>query len=170
MSALTAVSQRADFLQAVHVLKADKKERRSKLDKTFYKLLEKNSETLARLTEIEEEEFSAKRGSRDNAARLSKILKSKQVRNFQGFTDDDEEYIGSVISELDAGGIPKKISKRIYAKLEKTQELLVNPLKLLTLLKQELPEAFLQPSQVEQRQGRGNVNEIILSEYFNAAD
>ena len=92
------------------------------------------------------------------------------MRNFQGFTDDDEEYIGSVISELDAGGIPKKISKRIYAKLEKTQELLVNPLKLLTLLKQELPEAFLQPSQVEQRQGRGNVNEIILSEYFNAAD
>ena len=71
------------------------------------------------------------------------------MRNFQGFTDDDEEYIGSVIID-DAGGIPKKISKRIYAKLEKTQELLVNPLKLLTLLKQELPEAFLKPNQVEQ--------------------
>jgi hypothetical protein len=96
------------------------------------------------------------------------MLKAKQVRNFQGFTEDDEEYISNVISELDAGGIPKKISQRIYAKVEKTPELLVNPLKLLTLLKLELPAAFLQPNQAEQRQGRGTTKEIILSEYFNA--
>jgi hypothetical protein len=122
---------------------------------------------LTRSTEIEEEEFSTKRGSKDNAARLSKMLKAKQVRNFQGFTEDDEEYISNVISELDAGGIPKKISQRIYAKVEKTPDLLVNPLKLLALLKLELPMAFLQPNQAEQGQGRGVAKEIILSEYFN---
>lgn len=164
------VSEELDFLQAAQVLKADATELRSKLDKTFYKLLEKNSEMLTRSTEIEEEEFSTKRGSRDNAVRLSKILKAKQVKNFQGFTDDDEEYIASIIAELDAGGIPKKISQRIYAKVEKTPELLVNPLKLLALLKLELPAAFLQPNQAEQGQGIGAAKEIILSEYFNAVD
>jgi superfamily II DNA or RNA helicase len=164
------VSEELDFLQAAQVLKADATELRSKLDKTFYKLLEKNSDMLTRSTEIEEEEFSTKRGSRDNAARLSKILKAKQVKNFQGFTDDDEEYIANVIAELDAGGIPKKISQRIHAKVERTPELLVNPLKLLALLKLELPAAFLQPNRTEQGRVRGSAKEIILSEYLNAEE
>jgi superfamily II DNA/RNA helicase len=164
------VSEELDFLQAAQALRADATELRSKLDHTFYKLLEKNSEMLTRSTEIEEEEFSTKRGSRDNAARLSKVLKAKQVKNFQGFTDDDEEYIVNVISELDAGGIPKKISQRIYARVEKTPELLANPLKLLALLKMELPAAFLQPNQAEQGQGKGAVKEIILSEYFSVEE
>lgn len=164
------IAEELDFLQAAHALKADVSEQRAKLDKTFYSLLEKNGEMLTRSTELEEEEFSAKRGSRDNAARLSKVLKAKQVRNFQGFTEDDEEYIASVIAELDAGGIPKKVSQKIYAKVEKSPELLVNPLKLLTLLKLELPKAFLQPNQAEQGQGRGSSKEIILSEYFSAVE
>lgn len=125
---------------------------------------------LTKSTEVEEEEFSTKRGSRDNAARLSKILRAKQVRTFQGFTEDDEEYIASVIAELDAGGIPKKVSQRIYAKVEKSPEVLVNPLKLLALLKLELPNAFLQPNQAEQGQGRASSREIILSEYFSTVE
>lgn len=44
------VSEELDFLQAAQVLKADATEPRSKLDKTFYKLLEKNSEMLTRST------------------------------------------------------------------------------------------------------------------------
>lgn len=164
------VSEELDFMQAAQALEADVGEKRTRLDKTFYSLLEKNAEMLAISTEIEEEEFSSKRGSRDNAARLSKILKAKQVRNFQGFTEDNEEYISQVISELDAGGIPKKITQRIYTKVENSPELLVNPLKLLALLKLELPSAFLQPTQAEQGQGRGATKEIILSEYFNAVE
>lgn len=165
-----SVSEELDFLQTAHALKANIREERLKLDKTFYELLDKNSEMLARSTETEEEEFSTKRGSRDNAARLSKMLKAKQVRNFQGFTEEDEEYISNVIEELDAGGIPKKISQRIHAKVEKSTELLVNPLKLLALLKLELPLAFLQPNQAEQGQGIRATKEIILSEYFKASD
>lgn len=164
------VAEELDFIQAANALKSEASEKRSQLDKTFYSLLEQNSAMLARSTEMEEEEFSTKRGSRDNAARLSKVLKAKQVRKFQGFTEEDEEYISDVIAELDAGGIPKKLSQRIYTKVEKTPELLLNPLKLLALLKLELPIAFLQPNQVEQGQGRTAVKEIILSEYFKAVD
>lgn len=164
------VAEELDFLQAAQVLEAKAQEKRSQLDKIFYTLLEKNSAMLTQSTEVEEEEFSTKRGSRDNAARLLKILKAKQVRNFQGFTEDDEEYISQVIAELDAGGVPKKISQCIYAKVEKTPEILVNPLKLLTLLKLKLPRAFLQPNQAEHGQGRGATKEIILSEYFKGVD
>jgi superfamily II DNA/RNA helicase len=164
------VAEELGFLEAAHALKAEAQEKRSTLDKTFYELLDKNSEMLSRSAEVEEEEFSTKRGSRDNAARLSKILKAKQVRNFQGFTEGDEEYIANVIEELDAGGIPKKISQRIYAKIEKSTELLVNPLKLLALLKLELPLAFLQPNQAEQGQGIRATKEIILSVYHKASE
>lgn len=164
------VAEELDFLQAAHALKADSQEKRSTLDDTFYALLEKNSEMLSRSTEIEEEEFASKRGSRDNAVRVSKILKAKQVKNFQGFTDEDEEYISHVISELDAGGIPKKVAQRIFVKIEKSPEFLMNPLKLLALLRLELPSAFLQPTQAEQRIGYGSTKEIILSEYFNVND
>lgn len=162
------MAEELDFIQAAHALKVDVQEKRSKLDKSFYSLLEKNLEMLSHSTEIEEEEFSIRHGSRDNSVRLSRVLKAKQIRNFQSFTDDDIEYIANVIAELDAGGIPKKISQRIYAKVEEKPELFVNPLKLLAILKLELPAAFLQPSQVEQDQGRGAAKEIILSEYFNA--
>jgi len=162
-------SEELDFMEAAQILEAEAKEKRARLDGTFYRLLEKNADMLVRSTEVEEDEFSTKRGSRDNAARLSKILRAKQVRNFKGFTEDDEDYVAQVISELDAGGIPKKISQRIFSKVESTPELLVNPLKLIALLKLELPSAFLKPNQVEYEKGKGAPNEIILSEYFNAS-
>lgn len=162
------VSQELDFLQAAHALKVNSNEKRSQLDNTFYSLLEKNSEMLSISSKIEDEEFSTKRGSRDNAARLSKMLKAKQIKTFKGYTDDDENYISKVIEELDAGGIPKKVSQRIYNKVQKTPELLINPLKILTLLKLELPSAFLQPNHIEATQGLGTKKEIILSEYFKA--
>ena len=67
-----------------------------------------------------DEEFSSKRGSRDNSARLSKILNAKEIKNYKGFTEDDEKYIQQVIGELDSGGIPKKISQIIYKKIQDT--------------------------------------------------
>jgi superfamily II DNA or RNA helicase len=164
----TSIAQELDFIQAAHAFRAEPSEKRSKLDKTFYSLLEKNAEMLTKSTEQEEEEFTSKRGSRDNAARLSKMLKAKQIRNFQGFTDNDDLYLSQVIEELDAGGIPKKITQTIYSKIESAPELLTNPLKILALIKLELPAAFLRPTQADQGQGRGVSKEIILSEYFNA--
>ena len=104
---IMVMSQELDFLQAVHVLKADKRTT-IKLDKTFYKLLEKNSETLARLTEIEEEEFSAKRGNRDNAARLSKILKSKQIEIFKDLRTMMKNILEVSLVSLMLVGSPRK--------------------------------------------------------------
>lgn len=162
------IPQEIDFLQSAKFLSAKEQEVRSKLDRDFYTLLEKNAEMLGKVTDIEEEEFSSQRGSRDNAARLAKMLKSKEVRNFSGFTEDDEAYIERVIEELDAGGIPKRLSQKIYAKIQDTPEIVVNPIKLLGILKVTLSNDFLEPTHAEMKIGISSRKEIILSEYFNS--
>ena len=164
------VPDEIDFIAAAKILSSGEDEKRSNLNKVFYDLLEKNAEMLEKVTDLEEEDFSSKRGSRDNAARLSKILKSKEIRFFQGFTEDDEAYITQVISELDAGGIPKKLSQKIYNKIQETPEIIANPIKLLGILKMNLSKDFLNPTHAENNQGRSSHKEIILSEYFNSQD
>jgi hypothetical protein len=164
----SSISTELDFIDAAKLLSARPSEKRSKLDKTFYGLLDKNLNMLKDIGEIEDEEFSAKRGSGDNAARLSKMLNAKEIRNYKGFTEDDEMYIKRVIDELDAGGIPKKISQRIYKKIKETPEIVANPIKLLGILKTMLSNDFLQPTQGEVDRGISMEKEIILSEYFNA--
>lgn len=162
------VSKEIDFIEAAKILTAKSSEKITKLDKQFYKLLEKNTAMLSEVTDYEIEEYSSKRGSRDNAARLSKILRSKEIRKYKGFTDEDEYYVGRVVDELDAGGIPKNISKKIYTSIQKTPEIIANPMKLLAILKINLPNEFLSVTQLGKNTGGIAKKEIILSEYFNA--
>ena len=161
-----SISKEIDFIEAAKQFTAKENEKPSKLDKTFYELLDKNLKMLTQVDENEEDEFSAKRGSRDNSARLFKILNAKNIKKYQGFTDNDEFYIQSVINELNAGAIPKKITQTIYKKVQDTPEIISNPLKLLALLKTTLPNDFLQPTHNEIDKGISGKKEIILSEYF----
>jgi len=164
----SSISAEIDFMEAAKQFIAKPSEKSNKLDKSFYELLDKNLEMLKKIDEIEEDEFSSKRGSGDNAARLSKILNAKDIKNYKGFTDDNELYIQSIINELNSGGIPKKVTQKIYKKVSNAPEIIANPLKLLALLKTTLPSDFLQPSQNEINKGISGKREIILSEYFNA--
>jgi len=164
----SSVSSEIDFVEAAKKLIAKPSEKQSKLNKLFYDLLDKNLEMLKKVDENGEDEFSTKRGSGDNAARLSKLLNAKDIKNYKGFTEDDELYIKLVIDELDAGGIPKKISQRIYKKIQETHEIIANPIKLLGILRTILPSDFLQPTQNDIDKGITRKKEIILSEYFNA--
>lgn len=163
----TFTSTECDFIKAAKLLTAKPGEKNRKLDPLFYKLLEKNMAMLEKVDAYEEEELSGIRGSRDNAARLAKILRTRQIRKYQGFTDDDEAYIERVIAELDSGSIPKKITRGIYQKVSNTPEIIVNPLKLLILLKDLLPMDFLQPSQSGFAAAMSIKKEIILSEYYS---
>jgi len=164
---LDILSEELDFISAAELLEAKPTESRHKHGKDFYSLLEQNQLTLEKITEQEEEDFSSKRGSRDNAARLVKIIGAKQIRRYQGFTEDDEDYLSLVIDELNAGGIPKKLSSKIYKKIESTPELVVNPLKLLSVLKMAISPDFFQKMYAESAAGVSTNREVILSEYFS---
>lgn len=164
---IVATSSEVDFIEAAKLLSAKPNEERAHLDKSFYELLEKNLEMLKMVNENEEEEFSSKRGGADNAARLSKLLSAREIRNYKGFTDEDEIYITQVIDELNSAGIPKKIAQKIYKEIQETPEIVANPIKLLGILKTMLSSDFLQPTHNEIDRGLTTKKEIILSEYFN---
>ena len=156
-----------DFISAAQHLSCETSEPRSKIDAGFYELLERNAEMLETMSNIEEEEFSTKRGSRDNAARLSKFLKAKQIRRYSGYTDIDEDYLSQVIAELDSGGIPKKISANVYKAITDQPEIIMNPLKVINLLKMNISSDFLQPTHAQAGSSKLATKEVILSEYFN---
>jgi len=161
-----SISIEIDFIETAKLLTAKPNELCSKLNKSFYSLLKKNLEMLGKVSDFEEELSSSLRGG-DNAVKLSKILKSKEIKNYKGFAEDDEVYVKKVIEELDFGSVPKKITQRIYKKITTTPEIKENPIKLLGVLKTILPNDFLQPTQNEINKGVSNKKEIILSEYFN---
>lgn len=167
-SGTTSISSEIDFTEAAKKLVAKQNEKQSKLNKLFYEMLDKNLEMLKKVDEHDIDEYSSKRGSGDNAARLSKILNAKEIKKYQNFTDDDELYLKHVIDELDSGGIPKKITQKLYKKIQETPEIIQNPIKLLAILKTTLPSDFLQPTQNDMNKGINSKKEIILSEYFNA--
>ncbi|MDD3940550.1 MAG: helicase-related protein, partial [Candidatus Pacebacteria bacterium] len=162
-----AISHEIDFIEAAKKLEAKQNEKRSKLKKLFYEMLRKNLEMLKTVDEYDPEEYSLKGRGGDNAVRLSKILNSKEIKKYQKFTDDEELYIKYVINELDSGGIPKKITQKLYKKIQETPEIIKNPIKLLAILKTILPSDFLQPAQSDINKGINSKKEIILSEYFN---
>lgn len=155
-----------DFIEAAKTLHANASEKRMTIDELFYQLLEKNLSMLNQVEDYEENEFSTKRGSRDNAARLYKILNAKQVKNYEKFTEDDEEYVRRVIIELNSGGIPKKVTQKIYQELSQNIEIVNNPIKILGVLKTTLPSEFLEDSDNGVNMNASAKKEIILSEYF----
>ena len=88
-------------------------------------------------------------------------MKAKEFRKYQGFTDDDEEYIRLVLRGYEYGVIPKNTTKGIKKKIEKES----NPLKVLAILKKSIPNNILDLG----RPGQSSVSskrEVILSEYL----
>lgn len=162
-------SKELDFTAAAEKLRAKKSEKSLSISETFYTMLEMNLAMLQNVTEFEDDKFTSKRGSRDNAARLVTILSAKQIRNYAGFTDADEEYLEAVLAELNAGSIPKKLTQKLYTKIESTPTIITNPIKLIALLKTTLPDDFLQPTVKEVESGQKAKKEIILSALYRAS-
>jgi len=161
----TRISEEIDFFETAKLLQAQTNDTKSKLDKKFYELLDKNNEMLEKITESEDE-YTQARSGRDHSVRLAKKLKSKEIREFSGFTDQDENYILNVVRELEAGGIPKRLSKDINETINRSSEILLNPLKILAILRLKLPEEFLKSIHSDTNNAKSFETEIVLSEYF----
>ncbi len=130
------------------------------LPKEFYPLLERNKQEFDLLTSGEMVEKTG-RGSKSNEAYLIKRLKAKDIKYFQGFTDDDEDFLKAVLSAFEDGIIPRNTSKRLKQELE--QE--INPLKMLAIFRNNIPINLLTGGQAAP--GRElHTREVILSEYL----
>ena len=162
---LASESQNAelDFLTTAKLFEASEKTPGQKIHKDFHGLLASNKTQIEiDLLEIEEEEDTTKKGGRDNATRIRKILNAKEIKRFNGFTDTDDEYLAKVRDMLDEGGMPKTVSKRIFSEIiDET-----NPMKILAAIKRNLPEQFFNHTASAKDVSMSIPKEVILSEYL----
>jgi hypothetical protein len=82
--------------------------------------------------------------------------------NFAGYTEDDEEFIRKVIRLLEDGALPRPTLKKLSAAFKAEAQ----PLKLVGIMRRDIPPAFFQASRAEGVQHSFKPREVILSEYF----
>lgn len=158
-------SEEIDFMGAAGRLETETKTSREKLPADFYDKLEKNKEAFTFTTTEEAEEMKAPRGGRDSTVQVLKILKA--IRDFRQYTEDQEAYLKRVMNRLEEGALPKQTAKTVLRALEK--ELKTgnpNPLKVLALLQNNIPDEFLESHIAESAAHTFGPREVILSEYL----
>ncbi len=156
-----------DFFAAAKLMEADKNTNKEKLDDKLHDYLERNKKEFEFSTTEESEEVS-RRGGRDSATFVVRILRANEIKNFKGYTDEDELYIEKVIELLTEGGIPKQTSKVLKQEIDKALTEEINPIKVLTLLKSNIPSEFFRKMHSENAAQTDGPREVILSEYLTS--
>ena len=152
-----------DFLTTAKLFEATVKTPGQKLHKDFHELLANNKSQIENdLIEKVEVEETTKRGGRDNALRIRKILNAKEMKRYDGFTDTDDDYLAKVRELLDEGGMPKTVAKRIFSEIKDAS----NPMKILASIKRNLPEQFFNQTASAKDVSMSIPKEVILSEYL----
>ena len=155
-----ATAREVIFLDAVDLFECDADTQKLSIPKGFYPMLEQNKAEFDLLTSGETVE-KVGHGSKSNETYIIKRLKSQEMRHFKGFTDEDEEFVKSVLTAFEDGIIPKNTSKRLKDEIERE----VSPLKVLAILKKNVPYNLLNSAQTV-RSPVPYAREVILSEYL----
>lgn len=108
------------------------------------------------------ERFNALKSGRDNATKILLRLRAKEVKHYDGFTEEDEEYVKRVIRLLEDGALPKPTTKKIVKDLDVEDQ----PLKVLGILKKHISNEFFQATHAERNRSMGGPRQVILSSYL----
>ena len=155
-------SEEIPFFDAVNIFKCEPDVDRQSIPKEYYEFLKKNKEQFDQITSDEIEEPGKSRGGRSNEQYVIGTLKSDLIKKCTSFTDDDEIFIQVVLEKYNEGVIPKNITKRIKQKIEKENE----ALKILAVLKREIPGRLLGIRHTGGSDGFISKREVILSEWL----
>ncbi len=155
-------SEEIPFFDAVNIFKCEPDVDRQSIPKEYYEFLKKNKEQFDQITSDEIEEPGKSRGGRSNEQYVIGTLKSDLIKKCTSFTDDDEIFIQVVLEKYNEGVIPKNITKRIKQKIEKENE----ALKILAVLKREIPGRLLGIRHSGGSDGFISKREVILSEWL----
>jgi len=154
-------TQELDFFSAARQFEVDTDTQCQPLPQNYYDLLEVNKKAFQSATTEEVSEMKMG-GGRDAATFVLKFLKSNQIKHSQGYTEDDELYRKQVIKLIEEGGLPKQTTKTLQKELSKK----LNPLKVLGILKKNIPSDFFKETMAESAAQTSGPREIILSEYL----
>jgi len=164
LSNVSQESQELDFLTAAKIFECSVDERRQKLPKDFYELLDKNKNLFREATSLELIEPKRKRG-RDSASQILKILRAT-MNNSEQFTEDQEDYLKNLIRQLEEGAIPKQTTKRTLKSLDELKSELSNSFKVLAVVQRNIPERLLESHYAEHSGKFSGKREVILSLYL----
>ncbi|MBN2379045.1 helicase [candidate division WOR-3 bacterium] len=158
-----AQPQELDFITTAKTLKpANPEEKRQNIAPGFYALLDKNKQAFDEVTSpVRDEVTSNYRGSANDVYILRR-LKAKEISRYHGFTEDDEQYITHVIKLLNGGSLPKQTTKKVANAMKKEGD----PLKVLGILRRDIPQEFFKETQARQRDYSFSPREVILSSYI----
>jgi len=156
-------SEEIPFFDAVNIFKCEPDESRQATPKEYYDFLKKNKEQFDHITSDEIAEPDKGPGGRSNEQYVIGTLKSDLIRKCTSFTDDDEEFIQVVLEKYNEGVIPKNITKRIKQKIETEGE----ALKILAILKREIPGRLLGIRHTGTSVAFMSKREVILSEWLS---
>lgn len=157
-------AQELDFLTAAQVIESKVTTPPKKLPGNIYVLLDKNKQAFLLSTLIEVPELKL-RGGRDSATNIIKILKAT-MKNTKQFTDEQEIYLQKAMKQLEEGGLPKQTTKETLKALNKMGQDLMNPLKVLAVLQNNIPERLLESHYAENNPAFFGRREVILSLYL----
>ncbi len=154
-------TRESDFFSTARQLEVDKDTQRQSIPQDYYDLLDMNKKAF-QLATTEEAPVTKMKGGRDTATFVLKFLKSNQIKHFQGYTEGDELYIKQVIKLIEEGGLPKQTTKTLQKEL--SEEL--NPIRILGILKKNIPSEFFKEPVAEGAAQTSGPREVILSEYL----
>jgi len=158
-----ATSQELDFFATAEILKPiDPSESRQPIPYDFYALLDKSKAAFVAATKADLDDVTEPHRGGANDAYILKRLKAKEIRRYQGFTDDDELYIQQVIQLLVDGALPRPTTKKVAEAL-KTE---IEPLRVLAILRRDVPSLFFQATRAQQSPHALSPREVILSSYL----
>lgn len=157
-------AQELDFISAAKLLESEAEDKQKKIPEQFYGLLNKNKEAFI-LTTTEEIPQQGQKGGRDNAANILRILKIT-LKNTQKLTEDQEQYLKKVFVQFEEGGIPKQTAKQTMKALDSLKNEIANPLKVVAILQNNIPQKFLEEHYAEQNPVASGKREVILSLYL----
>jgi superfamily II DNA/RNA helicase len=156
-------SHELDFFQTAKILKpSDAAEKRQHVPADFYALLDKSKRAFETITTSAHEDAPSGRGGGQNDAYILKRLKAREITRYHGYTDDDELFVQRIKQLLVDGALPRPTTRKVAEALKKE----IDPLRVLGILRRDIPPLFLQPTRSQENAYMFNPREVILSSYL----
>ncbi|QWK13867.1 MAG: helicase [Aquificota bacterium] len=152
-----------DFLTAAKIFESQQNEKSEEIPlQKYYELLERNIKAFE--DAINEESLEVKSGITGSNRRLLNLLKANQDKITDGL---HREYINLVINRLEEGLLPKRTIQRVLKSIDENKEdILEDPIKLIGILKSQIPEELLKGHYIEAERMEKERGEVILSLYL----
>lgn len=151
-----------DFITAAKMLETPEDTPRIKLQPDFYEHLEVNKHAFNKVFDIEPvEDRSPGTGYESKLTkRIKAIIKKPE------FTDEEEEYLQSILGLLAKGGIPKAVMKNIWTEIQDEDK----PMKILARIKVNVSANLFVDTIGDSAAVTAGPREIVLSEYLRKSE